>query len=117
MDHSPQQIQLSKLRKIIADRMTSSPQAAAQYTLHMEVDATNLVACKHTAALKADGKLTYTHILIKLIAHVLDCHPQLNANLIDDVIHLHQSKNIGVAIALDDGLIVPVIKAGSEPDC
>jgi len=117
MKQAPEKVPLSKLRKIIAKRMTGSLQSAAQYTLHMEIDATNLVACKAEAtekAKKAGLKLSYTHMLVKIAAYVLERHPALNANFFDDMMYLHQSKHIGVAISLKEGLIVPIIKAVQE---
>lgn len=115
MSQPDQIIPLSNLRKMIAERMSTSLLTAAQYTLQMETDATNLVECKKLAAIEVEHqssiKLTYTPIFIKITAHVLQSHPQLNAQFYEETIHQHQSKNIGVAVTIADGLIVPIVKS------
>src|SRR5262249_5317529 len=60
---------------------------------------------------KAYGaRLSYTDILVKAVARALDEHPRLNASLVGDEIRLYAQKNIGVAVALEEGLIAPVVK-------
>jgi pyruvate dehydrogenase E2 component (dihydrolipoamide acetyltransferase) len=59
---------------------------------------------------KGDEKVSVTALLVKLVAMVLADHPMINSSLLDDLIQLHQDINLGVAVALDQGLIVPVIK-------
>jgi len=118
MGEPEQLIPLSNLRRTIAERMSASLLTAAQYTLQMEADATNLVECKQVAAVEIEHQtglnLTYTPIFIKIIAYVLQSHPQLNAHFYEEVIHLNQPKNIGVAVTMADGLIVPVLKSAEN---
>jgi pyruvate dehydrogenase E2 component (dihydrolipoamide acetyltransferase) len=96
------------MRQVIAENMVSSLQTMAQVTLHMEVDATELVKLREQ--LKADFDLTYTDLLVKAVATALKRHPGLNATLIGDEIHLLEPIHVGVAVALQDGLIVPVLR-------
>lgn len=109
----PQVIELSGIRKIIADRMTMSLQTNASVTLHTEVDATTLVDLRglfNDELQNRDISLTYTDIIVKIVASALREHPRLNATLTDEGIHILSDINIGVAVALADGLVVPVIR-------
>ena len=106
-------IELSGIRKIIAERMTMSVQTNASVTLHTEVDATTFVELREQLNELIQGqdiKLTYTDLIVKIIASVLREHPRLNATLTDEGIHLLADINIGVAVALEDGLVVPVVR-------
>ena len=114
---APQQatevISMSGIREIIAERMTLSVQTNASVTLHTEVDATNFVELRGMLNDKLQARevsLTYTDLLVKVVANALGEHPRLNATLTDDGIHLLSEINIGVAVALEDGLVVPVVR-------
>jgi len=96
------------MRQSIADHMVESLHTTAQLTLTMEVDATELV--KLRTQLKTDFELTFTDLLVKAVAKTLKKHPLLNATLIGDEIHLLEAIHIGIAVALPDGLIVPVLR-------
>ena len=106
-------IAMDGIRGIIAERMTLSLQTNASVTLHTEVDATAFVELRGMLNDKLQAKdvsLTYTDLLVKVVANALREHPRLNATLTDEGIHLLQEINIGVAVALEDGLVVPVIR-------
>lgn len=114
---APQQatevISMSGIREIIAERMTLSVQTNASVTLHTEVDATNFVELRGMLNDKLQARevsLTYTDLLVKVVANALGEHRRLNATLTDDGIHLLSEINIGVAVALEDGLVVPVVQ-------
>jgi len=96
------------MRQMIAERMTQSLQTMAQVTLHTEVDATELVKLREQ--LKQEFDLTYTDLIIKAVAKALKEHPLLNATLVGDEIHLLEEIHIGMAVALEDGLLVPVVR-------
>jgi len=96
------------MRQMIAERMTQSLQTMAQVTMHTEVDATELVRLREQ--LKAEFDLTYTDLIIKAVAKGLKAHPLLNATLVGDEIHVLREIHIGVAVALEDGLLVPVVR-------
>ena len=106
-------IAMDGIRGIIAERMTLSLQTNASVTLHTEVDATAFVELRGMLNDKLQARevsLTYTDLLVKVIANALREHPRLNATLTDEGIHLLQEINIGVAVALEDGLVVPVVR-------
>lgn len=96
------------MRQTIAERMTQSLQTMAQLTIQTEVDATDLVRLREQ--LKEEFDLTYTDLLIKAVAEALKAHPILNAALVGDEIHLLGEIHIGMAVALEDGLLVPVVR-------
>lgn len=105
-------VELSGIRKIIAERMTMSVQTNASVTLHTEVDATTLVELRglfNEELQKREVSLTYTDLLVKIVAIALREHRPLNATLTDEGIHMLADINIGVAVALEDGLVVPVV--------
>lgn len=108
-------IEMTRLRKLIADHMVASEDTSVHVTSVVEIDVTNLVTWrdKHKKAFeKREGeKLTFTPIFIWAIAKALKDYPMLNSSLASDKIILRKNINIGMAAALPDGnLIVPVIK-------
>lgn len=100
-------IPFAGMRQTIADHMLKSLQQTAQVTLTTEVDVTELV--KLRTQLKTEFSLTYTDLIIKAVARTLKLHPRLNATLEGEEIHLLGHIHIGMAVALEEGLIVAVI--------
>ena len=96
------------MRQAIAEHMVESLHSMAQLTMMMEVDVTELVKLREQV--KADFDVAYTDLLVKAIAKTLKRHPLLNATLIGEEIHQLESIHIGVAVALQEGLIVPVVR-------
>lgn len=106
------------LRQVIADRMMQSLHGAAQLTTSMEVDVGELVALRERLVPGFQAgtgiRLTYTDLLIKLVGVVLKEHPIMNSSLEGDEIVLHEDVHMGMAVALEDGLIVPVLRKVHE---
>jgi len=96
------------MRQAIAEHMVESLHSMAQLTMMMEVDVTELVKLREQV--KAEFDVTYTDLVVKAVAKALKRHPMLNATLIGDEVHQLDSIHIGVAVALQDGLIVPVVR-------
>jgi pyruvate dehydrogenase E2 component (dihydrolipoamide acetyltransferase) len=101
-------IPFAGMRQAIADHMVESLHKMAQLTMMMEVDVTELVNLRKQV--KADFDVTYTDFLVMAVAGTLKRHPIMNATLIGNEIHQLESIHIGVAVALQDGLIVPVVR-------
>ncbi len=99
---------LTPMRKTIARRMAESLQTMAQVTLVSEADVTDLVTLRET--LKQQFDLAYTDLIVKAVALALTEHPYLNARLVGEEIHLLPDINIGVAVSVEAGLIVPVVR-------
>ncbi len=103
---------LSGLRKTIAQRMLASTREAPQFNLSVDVNMTRALAIvdDFKASRSADApKVTVTVLLVKLCAWALARNPAINSAYLNDSIVEYSDINIGVAVALDDGLIVPVI--------
>ena len=99
----------STMRKTIAKRMSDSLHTAAQANHRMEVDVTELVRMREK--LKAsDIKVSYTDMLIRFTAAALKDIPILNSSWTEDGVFIKRDINIGMAVALDEGLIVPVVR-------
>lgn len=103
-----QVIPLSGVRRTIARRMQESLQSMAQVTLVTEADVTGLVELRE--GLKPEFDPTYTDLVIRAVAPALGEHLRLNARLEGEEIRLLPEVHIGVAVALEDGLIVPVVR-------
>ena len=98
------------MRKVIAERMQQSWNAAPHVHLTVEVDMTNAMALKEQLAKASGQKASVTEIIIKCAAQVLMEIPVVNASVVGNQIVYHDSAAVGVAVSLDDGLIVPVIR-------
>ena len=99
---------LRGMRKTIAEHMLHSVQSTAQLTITTEADVTELVA-RHRR-LRGEFALTITDLVIEAVAAALRVHPRLNATASVDAVRHHAAIDVGVAVAVDDGLIVPVIR-------
>jgi pyruvate dehydrogenase E2 component (dihydrolipoamide acetyltransferase) len=106
-------IPLKGIRRIIAKRMTESFQNVPHFYLSLEIDMTSCLVLheqlREEVERRTKLRLTLTDILVKVTASALKNHPIINSRIEGDQIHLIEEINIGVAIALEDGLIVPVI--------
>ena len=98
------------MRKVIAERMGQSWTTAPHVHLTVEVDMTAALALKDQLSKASGQKASVTEIIIKCAAQVLGENPVVNASIIGNQIVYHESVNMGVAVSLDDGLIVPVIR-------
>jgi pyruvate dehydrogenase E2 component (dihydrolipoamide acetyltransferase) len=115
-----QVVPFAGIRKVVAERLTESLRTMAQVTIAREVDAGDLVARRVALAAGFEAatgiRLTYTDLLVQAVAELLADHPLLNASLTEQGIVSAPAVHMGVAVALEDGLIVPVIRdAGSRP--
>ncbi len=102
------------IRKLIADQMTKSHNTVPSVTLNAEVNVDALLKMRSellTQVEKEYGvRLTVTHLLAYFVAKTLKKHPAMNARALEDGIHVMPSVNLGIAVALENGLIVPNVK-------
>jgi 2-oxoisovalerate dehydrogenase E2 component (dihydrolipoyl transacylase) len=107
-------IPLSQARKIIAQRMLESSTTAPHAWTMVEVDVTNLWkwrnAEKERFARERGYSLTLLPFFIHAVVQALRAHPLMNARFTEDGIYVHREINVGIAVALDSNLVVPVIK-------
>jgi pyruvate dehydrogenase E2 component (dihydrolipoamide acetyltransferase) len=107
-------IPMSGVRRIIAERMSASSNATARVSLTTEADATELVRLRTllkdrlSAGLGLD--ISYTDILVAVVARALRDHPYMNARLVGEEIRWLSQVNVGVAVDTERGLLVPVIR-------
>lgn len=94
---------------IMAERMTATWTSTPHFFLLREVDASRLIAWRENANKKSSLKVTFTDLLVKLVATCLRRHPRINAYYQEGKIRLVSDVNIGIAVAAEDGLVVPVI--------
>jgi pyruvate dehydrogenase E2 component (dihydrolipoamide acetyltransferase) len=107
-----EEIPLSTVRRLTAERLAASAREAPHFylTVVAEVDALLAFRAQANAHRAADVKISVTDLLVKASAVALAAHPEVNVSWDDTRILRHRHINIGVAVAIDDGLIVPVIR-------
>ena len=98
------------MRRSIAQHMGDSLKNSAQLSYFMDVDVTEGQRLRREASQGADTTITMAHLLIKACAETLRRVPAMNSVLANGEIHYFDQANIGVAVALDEGLIVPVLR-------
>jgi pyruvate dehydrogenase E2 component (dihydrolipoamide acetyltransferase) len=106
-----QDVPLSRMRQTIARRMQQSKQEAPHYYLTVELDMTEAMKFREQAeaSLAGAGRITVNDVIVLATAKALRRHPKLNAHWLEDHLQLHSRINIGIAIPVEDGLIVPAI--------
>lgn len=106
------------MRKRIADNVSKSRFTAPHVTLALEVDMTECSELRARIIPDIEklfgARLSFTDILVKAVARVLDEQPVMNSALVGDELRIYSKKNIGVAVALEEGLIVPVVQNAGE---
>lgn len=108
-----EKVAASSMRKVIANRMLESWNTTPRVTYNMEVDVTSMKEFRNKlkdSLAKTNAKLTYNHILMKIASKALLEVPYLNASFDGEVIELHNHVNIGLAVDVGDGLMVPNVK-------
>jgi 2-oxoglutarate dehydrogenase E2 component (dihydrolipoamide succinyltransferase) len=111
-------VPLTRMRSIIAQRMVDSKRTSAHVHTVFKVDLTRIVKIREKEKAKYEQrngvKLTYMPFITRAVVATLRKMPIVNASMEGDAIRYHQNVNVGIAVALDWGLIVPVIKQAEE---
>lgn len=105
-----EEIKNSQMRKTIARRLSESKFTAPHYYLTIELDMDNAVASRNMINGLPDTKVSFNDMVIKASAMALKKHPQVNSQWREDAMVINHHVNIGVAVAVEDGLMVPVLK-------
>ncbi len=105
----PETLGVSRMWRVMVERISQAWTTVPHFYLLREVNATRLIAWREDVQKRVTEKITYTDLLVKLVAAALRQHPRLNASWQKDAIVLNSDINIGLAVAVDEGLIVPVI--------
>lgn len=104
----------SQIRNVIAKRLAESKFAAPHFYLTMEINMDNAMAARTQLNELSPVKISFNDLTIKAVAHALRQHPAINASWMGDKIRRHHHIHIGVAVAIEDGLIVPVIRFADQ---
>jgi pyruvate dehydrogenase E2 component (dihydrolipoamide acetyltransferase) len=105
-----EEIKNSQMRKIIAKRLAESLFTAPHYNLVIEVSMDEAMQARTTINTVPDTKVSFNDMVIKACALALKKHPKINSQWKEDAIIINHHVNIGVAVAVEDGLVVPVLK-------
>ena len=101
---------LTQMRKTIASRLSESKFSAPHFYLTTKINVDSLIELRKNLINNLETKISFNDIIIKAVAFSLSKHPNINVSWGKDSIILNKDINIGVAIAVEDGLVVPVIK-------
>jgi pyruvate dehydrogenase E2 component (dihydrolipoamide acetyltransferase) len=101
---------VSQMRKVIARRLAESKFTAPHFYLSISVDMDNAISARKAINALPDTKVSFNDLIVKACAMALREHPTVNSSWRADVIRRNQHVNIGVAIAVEDGLLVPVVR-------
>ncbi len=111
-------VPMSTMRKKIAEHMVMSKRTSAHVHGIFEIDASRIVKVRESMKSKFEqatgNKLTYTPFFARAVIHAIRKWPIINSSMEGDNIHYHPTINLGIAVALDWGLIVPVVKSAEE---
>ena len=110
------EVEVSQMRKTIAKRLAESKFTSPHFYLTIELDMDNAVAARTAINAVAPAKISFNDMIIKAAAVALKEHPKVNASWRGDKIRYNNHVHIGVAVAVEDGLLVPVVRfADSKP--
>lgn len=101
---------ISQMRKTIARRLSESKFTAPHFYLSISVDMDNAIAARKAINALPDTKVSFNDLVVKASAMALREHPIVNSSWRGDVIRRNQHVNVGVAVAVEDGLLVPVVR-------
>jgi pyruvate dehydrogenase E2 component (dihydrolipoamide acetyltransferase) len=109
-EEKSEEIKNSQMRKAIAKSLGNSKFSAPDFSLNIEVDMDNAMASRATINAIPDTKVSFNDMVVKACAMALQKHPQVNTSWTDNNTIYHSHIHVGVAVAVDDGLLVPVVK-------
>ncbi|MFK8298280.1 pyruvate dehydrogenase complex dihydrolipoamide acetyltransferase [Capnocytophaga cynodegmi] len=109
-----EEVKNSQMRKTIAKRLSESKFTAPHYYLTIEIDMENAMASRVQINNIPDTKVSFNDMVVKACAMALKKHPQVNTSWKNDVTVYNKHVHIGVAVAVDEGLVVPVLKFADQ---
>jgi len=109
-EESTEEVKNSQMRKVIAKRLGESKFSAPHYYLTIEVDMSNAMASRKQINELPDTKVSFNDMVVKACAMALKKHPQVNTSWNGDTTRYNHHIHVGVAVAVDEGLVVPVLK-------
>ena len=116
LTESSDEIQNSTMRKAIAKRLSDSKFSAPHYYLNIELEMDNIISFREQFINTQNVKISFNDIIAKAVSLSLAKHPKVNSRWYDDKIVFYNHVHLGVAVAVEDGLIVPVVKFANSKD-
>ena len=116
LKESSYETQNSAMRKAIAKRLSDSKFSAPHYYLNIELEMDNIISFRKQFIQTQNIKISFNDIIAKAVSLSLAKHPKVNSRWYDDKIIFNEHVHLGVAVAVDDGLIVPVVKFSNSKD-
>ena len=113
-EESFEEVKNSQMRKTIAKRLLESKNSAPHYYLNIEVNMDDAMASRKQINALPDTKVSFNDLVIKASAMALRKHPQVNTQWKEDVMRYAKHIHIGVAVAVDEGLVVPVLEFADQ---
>ena len=113
---SSNESQNSTMRKAIAKRLSDSKFSAPHYYLNIECEMDNMISFRKQFVNTQNIKISFNDIIAKAVSLTLARHPKVNSRWYDEKIVFYDHVHLGVAVAVDDGLIVPVVKYANSKD-
>lgn len=104
------EIPVSQMRKTIAKRLSESKFSAPHFYLTMELDMDNAISARESINAVTGSKISFNDLVIKAAASALRQHPKVNSSWLGDKIRTNHHIHIGVAVSVEEGLLVPVVK-------
>ena len=101
---------VSQMRKTIARRLAESKFTAPHFYLSISVDMDNAISSRNAINAKSVQKISFNDFILKATAVSLREHPKVNSSWREDIIRRNEHVNVGVAVAVEDGLLVPVVR-------
>ena len=109
-----EEVKNSQMRKTIAKRLSESKFTAPEYYLTVEMDMDQAIAAREAINAAPDVKISFNDMIIKACAMALRKHPQVNSQWTPEVTKIAKHIHVGVAVAVDEGLLVPVLKFADQ---
>jgi pyruvate dehydrogenase E2 component (dihydrolipoamide acetyltransferase) len=109
-----QALPMSRMWQVMAQRLVESWNTVPHFYLAREANARQLISWRERVRQRTTEKITYTDLLVKLVAVALRKHPRANARWVDGTIFANDGINVGLAVAVEEGLIVPVIHQADQ---
>jgi pyruvate dehydrogenase E2 component (dihydrolipoamide acetyltransferase) len=107
---SYEDVPVSQMRKVIAKRLAESKFTAPHFYITMAIDMDNAVEARGKLNEVSPVKISFNDLVLKAVAVALKQHPAINSSWLGDKIRVNHHVNIGVAVAIEDGLLVPVVR-------
>lgn len=105
---------VSQMRKVIASRLSESKNTAPHFYVTMDIDMDNAIAARKAMNASGEVKISFNDLVVKACALALKKHPVINSSWMGDFIRANHHVHIGVAVAIEDGLLVPVLRHADQ---